>query len=82
GKCGAHKKLCGVLKELMRNLTKSLIPFNLRKSAAHNWPRVAGLCWGKWGRGCESRGKWWGVAGMGEMELWRVAGKKEQEQYI
>ncbi|GJU32605.1 hypothetical protein Tco_1176194 [Tanacetum coccineum] len=36
-KYGAQKKLCGVLMELILNLTKSLISFDLRISAAHNW---------------------------------------------
>ncbi|GJZ42113.1 hypothetical protein Tco_0588999 [Tanacetum coccineum] len=38
-KCGAQKKLCSVLIELMLNLTKSLISFDLRISVAHNWGR-------------------------------------------
>nr|GEY56662.1 putative ribonuclease H-like domain-containing protein [Tanacetum cinerariifolium] len=37
-------------------------------------PIVPGLCWGEWGRMCESRGKWWSEAGVGEMEVQRVAG--------
>nr|GEV11729.1 zinc finger, CCHC-type [Tanacetum cinerariifolium] len=37
GKCGAQNTLCGVLMELMMNLTKSFNSFDLRISAAYNW---------------------------------------------
>nr|GEZ35916.1 hypothetical protein [Tanacetum cinerariifolium] len=39
-----------------------------------NKPIVLGLSWDEWGRVCESRGKWWSGAGVGEMEVQRVAG--------
>nr|GEW08320.1 hypothetical protein [Tanacetum cinerariifolium] len=54
------------------------------ESWQENRPRVAGVCWGEWGRVCESRGKWWSRVGSKEMDVTGVVAKlvKEQVQYF
>nr|GEV73806.1 cysteine-rich receptor-like protein kinase [Tanacetum cinerariifolium] len=43
-------------------------------------PRVAGLCWGKWGRVVGSSGLLWNGVGSGKMDCGEMAGNQEDEQ--